>query len=206
MFTPVLQDGRITVRAIRVRDWRAIQDILVADREWLRHWEATNPDGTPGGDLRSSIRALIAQARAGIGLAFVVEDEGELVGQLNVSNISYGALSSCSIGYWIRQASAGRGITPTAVALVTDYLFQQVGLHRVEICIRPENHPSLRIVQKLGFRYEGRRKRYIHIDGDWRDHLCFALVAEEVHPGVLARWRDGSVDPTAAHVPPQDLA
>jgi len=71
-------------------------------------------------------------------------------------------------------------------------------LHRVEICIRPENGPSLRVVEKLGFRYEGRRDRYIHIDGDWRDHYCFGLVRDEVPQGVLARWRAGQVDERVA--------
>ena len=46
----------------------------------------------------------------------------------------------------------------------------------MEICIRPENAKSLRVVEKLGFRYEGLKRRYIHINGDWRDHYCFGLV------------------------------
>ena len=75
---------------------------------------------------------------------------------------------------------AGKALTPTAVALATDYCFYRLGLHRMEICIRPENAPSLRVVEKLGFRYEGLRRRFIHINGDWRDHFCFALVVEEL--------------------------
>ncbi len=71
----------------------------------------------------------------------------------------------------------------------------------MEICIRPENAASLRIVQKLGFRYEGLRRRYIHIDGDWRDHYAFALTREDVPQGVLARWLSGQVPPDAATVP-----
>ena len=91
------------------------------------------------------------------------------------------------------QDVAGRGITPTAVALATDYCFGVLRLHRMEICIRPENGPSLRVVEKLGFRYEGLRRRFIHINGDWRDHFAFGLVAEEVPRGVLRRWREGRV-------------
>ena len=55
------------------------------------------------------------------------------------------------------------------------------------MCIRPENHASLRVVEKLGFRHEGSRARYMHVDGDWRDHEMFALHADEVGPGLLAR-------------------
>ena len=87
------------------------------------------------------------------------------------------------------------------MALATDYCFSVLRLHRMEICIRPENQPSLRVVEKLGFRYEGLRRRFIHINGDWRDHFAFALVAEEVPKGVLRRWREGRVPPEAAPHP-----
>jgi len=88
--------------------------------------------------------------------------------------------------------------------MATDACFTEYGLHRMEICIRPENAASLRVVQKLGFRYEGLRRRYIHIDGDWRDHYAFSLTREDVPQGVLARWLSGQVPPDAATVPPSD--
>jgi ribosomal-protein-alanine N-acetyltransferase len=76
----------------------------------------------------------------------------------------------------------------------------------MEICIRPENTPSLRVVEKLGFRYEGLRRRYIHINGDWRDHFCFALTVDELPQGVLRRWQDGGVSEEDARVPAGDKA
>ncbi|TXN31002.1 GNAT family N-acetyltransferase [Lacisediminihabitans profunda] len=201
---PTLREGNVAIRPIRLRDARALERELLDNRGWLRKWEATNPHGAMSFDVRSSIRSLQANARAGFGLPFVIEHDGELAGQLNVSSITYGSLSSASVGYWVSERFAGLGITPTAVALATDYSFFQVGLHRMEICIRPENGPSLRVVEKLGFRYEGLRRRYIHINGDWRDHFCFALVAEEVPSGVLRRWRDGRVPAGAGTVPQAD--
>jgi ribosomal-protein-alanine N-acetyltransferase len=201
---PTLREGNVAIRPIRLRDARALERELLDNRGWLRKWEATNPHGAMSFDVRSSIRSLQANARAGFGLPFVIEYDGELAGQLNVSSITYGSLSSASVGYWVSERFAGLGITPTAVALATDYSFFQVGLHRMEICIRPENGPSLRVVEKLGFRYEGLRRRYIHINGDWRDHFCFALVAEEVPSGVLRRWRDGRVPTGAGAVPQAD--
>ncbi|GMA86300.1 hypothetical protein GCM10025868_15500 [Angustibacter aerolatus] len=99
-----------------------------------------------------------------------------------MAGIGWGSLRSGHIGYWIGHEFAGRGITPLAVALATDHCLRVVGLHRVEINIRPENAPSLRVVEKLGFRDEGLRERYLHIDGAWRDHRTFALTAEEPRP------------------------
>jgi ribosomal-protein-alanine N-acetyltransferase len=203
--TPTLRDGSVTIRPIRLRDARVLERELASNRGWLRQWEATNPHGPVGFDTKASIRSLQSNARNGSGIPFVIEVDGEFAGQLNVSSIAYGSLSSASIGYWVAERFAGRNVTPTAVALATDHCFFTVGLHRMEICIRPENEPSLRVVEKLGFRYEGLRRRFIHINGDWRDHFCFALTVEELPQGVLRRWKDGKV-PAVGTVPERDRA
>lgn len=95
---------------------------------------------------------------------------------------------SATLGYWVDSARAGRGLAPTAVALATDFCFRDLGLHRMEINIRPENRASLRVVEKLGFRDEGLRPRYLHIAGQWADHRSFALTEEEVPRGLLTPW------------------
>jgi ribosomal-protein-alanine N-acetyltransferase len=202
---PVLRDGDISLRSIRLRDAKVVERELMENRRWLRKWEATNPYGPlTAWDMRGSIRSLLAQARQGTGLPFVMEHRGEIAGQLNVSGIVYGSVSSATLGYWVSERFAGYGITPTSVALVTDHVFFSLGLHRMEICIRPENAPSLRVVEKLGYRYEGLRRRFIHINGDWRDHFCFALVSEELPVGVLRRWKDGRVPAGEGTVPLSD--
>ncbi|WP_406249394.1 GNAT family N-acetyltransferase [Microbacterium sp. M] len=196
--------GKVELRLVRTRDARALQQELLSNRSWLQRWEATIPNGTASFDMRVGIRRLLQQYRDGAGYPFVMLYDGEIAGQLNIWGISRGSLCSATIGYWVSERFAGRGITPTAVALATDASFVEYGLHRMEICIRPENAASLRVVQKLGFRYEGLRRKYIHIDGDWRDHYAFALTREDVPRGVLARWVDGQVPQDAAAIPPAD--
>ena len=203
---PSLSDGDVTIRPIRARDARALERELIENRGWLRQWEATNPHGPLSFDVRSNIRSLQANARAGLGLPFAMDYKGEFAGQLNVSSISYGSLGCATIGYWVAERFAGHNVTPIGVALATDYCFYSLGLHRMEICIRPENEPSLRVVQKLGFRYEGLRRRYIHINGDWRDHFCFALTVDELPQGVMKRWRAGLAPEADAAVPAADRA
>ncbi|NLU75735.1 GNAT family N-acetyltransferase [Streptomyces sp. HNM0575] len=190
----VLTDGATTLRPIKLRDQRAWREVNQRNREWLRPWEATIPPAPPGltppsrPSYRQMVRHLRAEAQAGRMLPFVVEHQARLVGQLTVAGITWGSMCSGHIGYWIDREVAGRGVMPTAVALATDHCFRSVGLHRIEICIRPENAPSRRVVEKLGFREEGLRPRYLHIDGAWRDHLVFALTSEEVPEGLLSRW------------------
>jgi ribosomal-protein-alanine N-acetyltransferase len=171
-----------------MKDAKELERAVLSNREWLRPWEATNPHAPNSFDMRAQIRGLLRQLDEQTGLPFLIELDGQVVGQLNVANILYGSVSCAVIGYWVVPEAAGRGVTPTAVALVTDYLFNEIGLHRVEIDIRPENVSSLRVVEKLGFRFEGLKQRYIHINGAWRDHYVFALTHEEVADGVLNRW------------------
>jgi ribosomal-protein-alanine N-acetyltransferase len=87
----------------------------------------------------------------------------------------------------VDRAASGRGVIPTALALVVDHCFDQVGLHRIEANVRPENTPSLSVVRKLGFREEGLHARFLYIDGAWRDHLTFAVTAEDFPDGLLSR-------------------
>lgn len=122
-------------------------------------------------------------------LPFAVAHEGRLVGQLTVAGITWGSMCSAHLGYWIDERAAGKGVMPTAVAMATDHCLFGMGLHRIEVCIRPENRPSRRVVEKLGFREEGIRPRFLHIDGQWRDHLVYALTTEDVPTGLLDRWR-----------------
>jgi len=202
---PTLRDGATVLRPIRVRDARELERELLASRAWLRPWEATSPSAPMHWDTKGSIRSLLAGARAGTGLPFVIETDGRLAGQLNVSGMTYGSLASATIGYWVGAGFAGPGADAHGGrARDRPRRSSTTGLHRMEICIRPENAPSLRVVEKLGFRYEGLRRRYIHINGDWRDHFCFGLTVEEVPQGVLQRWKSGRVDPTAAEVPEVD--
>lgn len=186
-----LQEGDVVLRPLRRRDGAQWLALRARNAAWLDPWEATSPGGGPrrAPTFGVFVRALARQARAGTHLPFAIEYRGELVGQLTVATVVRGSLCSASIGYWVSQHVAGRGIVPTAVALAVDHCFGPVGLHRVEIAIRPENAPSLRVVEKLGMREEGVRVRFLHIQGDWRDHRTFAVTAEEVPEGMVERWR-----------------
>ena len=148
------------------------------------------PSADPAPTFAGMVHRLRAEAREGRALPFVVTYDGALVGQLTVGGIVWGSLRTAFAGYWVDEAVAGRGVMPTALALAVDHCVGAVGLHRVEVNIRPENAASLRVVEKLGFRDEGLRVRYLHIDGAWRDHRTFALCAEDLPPGgLVAAWR-----------------
>lgn len=191
-----LRHGDVLLRPLRRRDRKAWDEIRTYNRDWLMPWEATNPPGAPLGPptFGALVRLLDTQARQGHALPWALclatgeQGPGQLAGQVTVSGIARGSAMFAQIGYWVDRRYAGRGLVPTGVALAVDHCFGELGLHRIEIAVRPENGNSLRVVDKLGFRYEGRRPRYLHINGDWRDHEVFAVHAEEVPEGMVARW------------------
>jgi len=188
-----LLDAPVSLRPIRVKDAATWREIRVRNADWLRPWEPTNPE-TPL--YRSSLGPYVAmartmrkEARQGLTLPWVVTYDGQFAGQLTVGSIVWGSARSAQVGYWIDEMFAGRGVIPTALALALDQCFFTVGLHRIEATIRPENTASRRVVEKLGFREEGVRRRCLHIDGAWHDHICYALTAEDVPNGLMPRWR-----------------
>lgn len=185
-----LQDGRVGLRPLRQRDARAWREVRTRNVEWLRPWEATSPDPVhePAPTFAGMVRHLRSEARQGRTLPFVITYEGRLAGQLTVGGISLGSLRGAHIGYWVDQRVAGRGVTPTAVALAVDHCFRVLGLHRIEVNVRPENLASRRVAEKLGFRLEGERARFLHIDGDWRDHVSYVMTPQEVPEGLVSRW------------------
>lgn len=158
---------------------------------WLTPWEASVPpgDSSAPSTFRGLVRDLRSQAREGRALPFVITVDDAFVGQLTVTNISGGSARWGQLGYWIDSRHAGHGVTPTAVALVTDYCLLQMHLHRIEVAIRPENTASLRVVEKLGFTEIGFAPGYLHINGAWRDHRLFAVTVEECPSGLLRRWK-----------------
>ena len=190
-----LADGDVGVRALRTRDAAAWSEVRIRNERWLSTWEGRAPsqpfatwrDRHSPAVFALMLRQQRKEARAGRLLPVAITHEERLVGALTVGGITRGAFDSGHVGYWVDEQVAGRGVATTALALVLDHCFGPVGLHRVEANVRPENAASRRVVAKLGFVEEGLHRRYLFIDEDWRDHLAFALLREDVPPGGVLR-------------------
>jgi len=180
----------VILRALRGKDRREWETLRTENVEWLRPWEATSPEPVARRlTFRQLVRQFDREAADGRLQPFVIETEGRLVGQMHIFGIAWGSLRSASAGYWVAESVAGQGIMPLALAAACDHAFLGLGLHRVEVNIRPENTSSLRVVEKLGFRDEGLRRCYLHIAGEWRDHRSFALTSQDLDGSSLVeRW------------------
>ena len=171
----------VILRPLHNKDRHQWEALRAENIEWLRPWEATSPEPMATGlAFRQMVRHFDREAAEGRLQPFVIESEGRLVGQMHLFGIAWGSLRSASAGYWVAESVAGQEIGPFSLAAACDHAFLVLGLHRVEVNIRPENAASLRVVEKLGFREEGLRRHYLHIDGKWRDHRSFALTSEDL--------------------------
>lgn len=172
MSTDYSQVGRrIGIRPPRRSDWREWVELRRASLELHRPWEPwpfLEPD-------RELFRAQLSKT------AFVLVrlEDTRLVGQVNVNLIVRGPFQNGCLGYWIGAPFAGQGYMAEGVALVLHQCFTALGLHRVEANIIPDNHASLAVARKCGFRHEGFSPRFLQIGGAWRDHERFALTAED---------------------------
>jgi ribosomal-protein-alanine N-acetyltransferase len=101
------------------------------------------------------------------------------VGALELSQIVMGVFRSAYLGYYLGAPYAGQGLMSEAIALVLTHAFTEMGLHRVEANIQPDNTASLALVAKLGFVREGYSRRYLKIRGRWRDHERWAILVED---------------------------
>ena len=179
----------VRVRPLEVSDATGWSEIRNRSAAWLAPWEATLPPGvTPGASSYAGlIRKMRWQADLGRMVPGAIEIDGRFVGQVTIGNIVRGSAQFGQAGYWIDEQYAGHGITPVACALLIDHCFSRLGLHRMEVAIRPENSASLRVVEKLGLREYGFAQRYLHIDDAWRDHRLFEVTVEECPGGLLPR-------------------
>ena len=177
-----LSGSEIYLAPLRLRDRKKWLRVRAENREWLAPWEATLPY-IPGSDAESLhkelpsffrlVRTLNRESRDVRSISFAIWSGNNLIGQISMGGIILGALRGAHIGYWIDRSYAGRGYTTQAVNLLTEYGFSVLALHRIEINLRPENAASRRVAEKAGYVFEGERPRYLHIDGDWRDHISF---------------------------------
>lgn len=101
-----------------------------------------------------------------------------ICGVVNLNVITYEALCSAYLSYYAVREHAKKGLMKDGLQQVIDHAFGEMGLHRLEANIQPGNEASIRLVESLGFECEGYSPRYLRINGKWRDHERWALLAD----------------------------
>jgi len=175
---------RVVLRPLVASDFSAWREVRRRNEDWLTKWEPSRIPGQPDVVEDKDAFAVRCSARQrerqlGTGYGFGVFVDGNFGGEVNLSSVQRGPFQSAYVGYWIDEKLAGNGYTPEAVVVLLRLVFDELHLHRVQIAIIPRNSASRRVVEKLKIREEGVAQRYLEINGNWEDHVRYAITAEE---------------------------
>lgn len=173
---------KVTLRLPRAKDHAEWARLRGESRAFLEPWEPRwARDELEQAAWRQRLRRYRADFVNGTGCPFLIFENGSgrLAGGITVGNIRHGVSQSASIGYWMGERFAGRGLMREALELVVDHCFRTLRLHRLEAACIPENGRSVRVLEKAGFRREGLLRSYLKINGIWQDHHLYALIADE---------------------------
>lgn len=175
---PTLTGEGVTLRVPQMADYQRWADLRTASRDFLKPWEPVWPaDDLSRLAFRRRLKRYVRELEQDQAYPFFVFDgANELVGGVTLSQVRRGVSQTCSIGYWMGQAFAGRGLMTAAVRALTPFVFDALKLRRLEAACLPRNAASIRLLEKTGFEREGYARQYLCIDGVWQDHLLYALL------------------------------
>jgi ribosomal-protein-alanine N-acetyltransferase len=181
-----LYGRRVTLRPLIPTDFAEWSEVRRRNEAWLTPWEPRRPPVQLDPSVNREAFAVRCAGRdrdaaAGLAYGFAVFVDHRLSGEVNLNHVVRGAMQSGTIGYWIDQARAGRGLIAESVVVLAGFAFEQLDLHRLEICIVPRNRNSRRVMEKLRIREEGVAERFLEINGVWEDHVRYGFTVEEWH-------------------------
>jgi ribosomal-protein-alanine N-acetyltransferase len=165
-------------RVVSLADAEALARLVRANRDYLAPWSPLQDDAyfTPEGQREVLTRQLAAYDRGAMVPLAILDSDGAVAGSINLNSIIRGAFQSASVGYWVSESRAGRGLAAAAVADVTELAFGELGLHRLDAATLLHNTPSQRVLLRNGFRPFAVAESYIKIAGRWQDHILFQLL------------------------------
>lgn len=209
-WTGVIREGpRVFLRHPRSSDEGEYMRVRTQSWATLREWEPTPPGrDTPEPDQSITFERILASSNTTDSQRYFIclkpepahdpptaphaaASSPQIIGQVSLNHIGYGALMGATAGYWIASAFEGKGLMAEGLSLALDVAFARLSLHRVEANIIPRNTRSIALVERLGFRYEGLAKELVRINGVWQDHKRYAMLAEDWGNGQIAKLPNG---------------
>ncbi|MEU8627247.1 GNAT family protein [Streptomyces sp. NPDC048669] len=177
-------DAEVRLRPVTEADAASLAASMTRSRMYMRPWEPRRPDAfyTERGQ-RERVAGLLAEREAGRVMPWsLVEGEDRAIGGFHLNAVVLGPFRSATLGYWVDVEYAGRGLATAAVRKICELARDELRLHRIEAGTVLDNVASQRVLAKCGFERFGTAPRYMHIDGEWRDHRLFQRI---LHDGPL---------------------
>lgn len=179
---PLISGRQIYLRGPLMRDYQEWAELRTTSRSYLAPWEPTWPtDDLSRASFRRRMRRYQRDVREDIAYPFLAfrRLDDVLVGGCTLSNIQRGVQQSCALGYWAGEAHAGKGYITEAVKLLSQFVFDELHLHRLQAACLLDNEASKIVLTKAGFTQEGVARNYLKINGRWQDHLVFSILEDD---------------------------
>lgn len=178
-----LETDNLRLSVLRKSEAPRITDYLVNNREFHRKFSQTHTDDyytvtTQKKYLAYDCNSFLEGTLVPLWIS--VKGDPEVIGRVSFFNFAYGGMMSCACGYHLDKDHTGKGYMTEALKGAMAFVFDEYKMHRIEAFILPENEPSINLVRRLGFHYEGQRRSYMHINGAYRDHEAFYLLEDDM--------------------------
>ncbi|GIG62153.1 N-acetyltransferase GCN5 [Longispora fulva] len=173
----------VTLRPATLADAPGLHRAYLRNRDHLRPWDPRRGEDffTLAGQV-ARLTDQLQQRAAGRLALWVLLDDSEVVGTVTLTNIAHGPLRSANLGYWIDTGQVGRGLATAAALAACRAADERLGLHRLEAGAMVANVGSQRVLANCGFELIGTARNYLHIDGEWRDHVLFQRILNDRQP------------------------
>lgn len=170
----VLQGPRVAIRHVCPQDYDELAALAQDSAEMLQRWLSAREN------TREEFESYLQRFEQPTHEGFVIclRSTGAIVGGVNINNIVRGTLQNGTLGYTAYASTTGRGYMTEGLGLLIQHAFGELGLHRLEANIQPDNASSLNLVKRLGFEREGYASAFQFINGEWRDHERWAIIAD----------------------------
>ncbi|MBI1981375.1 MAG: GNAT family N-acetyltransferase [Methylocystis sp.] len=181
---PIRGEG-LYLRASEMRDYVEWAELREKSRSFLTPWEPLWPiDDLTRASFRYRVRRHAEEMARDEAYSFFIfrEEDDALMGGLSFGHVRRGVSQAATLGYWMGEPYAGKGHMTRAVRAACVYAFEKRGFHRIEAACLPTNEPSKRLLERVGFKQEGYARAYLNINGQWRDHLLYALLETDPQP------------------------
>jgi ribosomal-protein-alanine N-acetyltransferase len=176
---PMVQGEGVYLRTAQMSDFPQWMALRESSRDFLTPWEPTWPeDDLTRPSFRRRLKRYSEDMRGDLAYPFLLfrQSDHALLGGLTLTNIRRGVAQSGSLGYWIGAPFAHQGYMTRAVSALVPFAFEGLRLHRIEAACIPTNQPSIRLLERTGFKREGYAQEYLCINGLWQDHLLYARL------------------------------
>ena len=178
-----LETDNLRLSVLRKSEAPRVADYLIRNREFHRKFSQTHTDdyftvATQRKYLAYDCNSFLEGTL--VPLWILSKEDGSIVGRVSFFNFAFGGMMSCACGYHLDKDHTGKGYMTEALRGSMAFVFDEYKLHRIEAFILPENGPSINLVKRLGFHYEGQRFSYMHINGKYRDHEAYYILEDDM--------------------------